>query len=370
MKKKNYSFVFLYTIGSILIVAGHCQNGGIDLAFNFFTPYSFHLALFVFSSGYFYKSKVENNVIDYIWKKVKKLIIPMYIINFLFGLFVLFTKKFGFQIGSDFTLYNLLVAPLNSGHQFVYNMCFWFVVPLFMVEVFNVLLRKQLKKIEFYDEYTYIKIYFVMGIFSLFLSHYGYNRGNMLIVLRFLYFLPYYGLGILYKENLEKFDHLDHMKYFGILFLVQIFLITYHKKIPSYAPAWLDFEGQLILPYIESILGIAFWLRISKILEKYTQNNKIINCISEHSYAIMAYQFIGFFVVKLLFAIISRNWEGMFSSFDVEAFKTDIWYYYVPYGLSQWLILYLFAGIFIPIGIDKIITRIKNRIRNRMEELY
>lgn len=56
----NYSFKFLYAIGIILIVAGHCKNGGISLFYEWFTPYAFHLALFTFVSGYFYKDDSEK----------------------------------------------------------------------------------------------------------------------------------------------------------------------------------------------------------------------------------------------------------------------------------------------------------------------
>lgn len=365
MKKKNYCFVFLYAIGSILIVAGHCYNGSINLAFDFFTPYSFHLALFVFSSGYFYKDKYESNILNYIWKKFNKFIIPMYIINFFCGLFVFISKRFGFTIGESFNLYNLLISPLNDGHQFLYNMCFWFVVPLFMVEVFNVIFRKISKIVKLKNEYIYALIYFFMGIFSLYLVKLGYNSGNMLILLRLLYFLPYYGLGILYNKKLEKHDKLKNDKYFFLIFTIQLIAITYNKEVPLYTPSWLQFNNHIILPYIESILGIAFWLRISKILENYTKKSKLINSIANNSYAIMAYQFIGFFSVKLFFAILSK-YTVYFSNFNVNAFKTDIWYYYLPMGISQWLIIYLVAGIFIPILINKFISKCKNILKEKI----
>lgn len=119
--EKNYIFVFLYAIGSIFIVAGHCQNGGINLAFDIFPIYSFHLGLFMFCSGYFYKSKNENELGKYAWKKIKRLIIPMFIWNIVYGLFVQLTRLKGFTIGGDFTLYNLFVQPIKNGHQYIIN---------------------------------------------------------------------------------------------------------------------------------------------------------------------------------------------------------------------------------------------------------
>ena len=53
-KKINYQFLILQAIGIILVVLGH--KGGISLATDWFAPYSFHILLFIFISGYFYKT--------------------------------------------------------------------------------------------------------------------------------------------------------------------------------------------------------------------------------------------------------------------------------------------------------------------------
>ena len=88
-KKIDYRFKIIYTVAITMIVAGHCGGGGIDFTFSGWFPYyELHLALFLFSSGYFYKKTAENNVGNYIFKKIKTLIIPLYIYNFFYGLIV------------------------------------------------------------------------------------------------------------------------------------------------------------------------------------------------------------------------------------------------------------------------------------------
>ena len=59
-KATDYRFKILYCIGMIMIVAGHCDGGGINLLSDWFPYYGFHLGLFLFASGYFYKTKYEN----------------------------------------------------------------------------------------------------------------------------------------------------------------------------------------------------------------------------------------------------------------------------------------------------------------------
>lgn len=47
--------------------------------------------------------------------------------------------------------------------------------------------------------------------------------------------------------------------------------------------------------------------------------------------------------------------------------RKSIWYYYLPNGLKQYAILYLAAGIFVPIGIAKLEELIKTAAKILME---
>lgn len=58
--------------------------------------------------------------------------------NIFYGVFVYISKNFGMEIGGGLTIDNLfLTAPLFSGHQFMYNLGTWFVIPLFVLIIFN-----------------------------------------------------------------------------------------------------------------------------------------------------------------------------------------------------------------------------------------
>lgn len=72
----------------------------------------------------------------------------------------------------------------------------------------------------------------------------------------------------------------------------------------------------------------------------------------------MINQFLGFMVVKAVFAMLQT--PKLFADFDINRFKTDIWYVYLPHGINQMLVIYLFAGLFVPIIIQQAINRIKN----------
>lgn len=286
----------------------------------------------------------------------------MYIWNFIYAIFVYILRTKGFTIGKDINLYNLIISPLINGHQFAYNMGTWFVVPLFMVEVFNIILRKIIKLIrndKSINEYVISIFYLVLGMIGVYIAYRGFNTGGWLVLTRFLYFLPFYGIGILYNRKLEKVDKLDNIKYFIVVFTIQLVIITIFGKKIAYTPSWCnDFSKNVILPYIVGMLGIAFWLRIAKILSPITKNSKTINIIADSTYSIMVHQFLGFFIVKILFAIVNK-FTPLINNFNWVQFKTNIWYYYLPKGLEQWCIIYLIAGIAIPILIDFILKKVK-----------
>lgn len=85
MKKTvDWRFKFLYVIGIISVVVGHTGEG-VSLFYEWFTPYSFHLPLFMFASGYLYKENSIDNVSFYIKRKFINLIIPLYLWNIFYG---------------------------------------------------------------------------------------------------------------------------------------------------------------------------------------------------------------------------------------------------------------------------------------------
>ena len=69
----DYRFKILYAIGIIFVVSGHCGLP-VQILTDWFPYYSFHLALFVFASGYFYKPENENHIFRYIKKKNKNFV--------------------------------------------------------------------------------------------------------------------------------------------------------------------------------------------------------------------------------------------------------------------------------------------------------
>lgn len=121
-RKVDYRFKILYALAIIMVLTGHSKGGGISLMFDWFPVQPVHLCIFMFASGYFYKQKSEENVCGYIWKKIKRLIIPMYIYNLGYGILGQIISVNGPQVAGKITWEALLISPITSGHHFGYNL--------------------------------------------------------------------------------------------------------------------------------------------------------------------------------------------------------------------------------------------------------
>lgn len=368
----NLQFKLLSAIGIVIIVGGHCYHGAMPTAYDWFPTYSFNLALFVFISGYFYKDKYdEGNLLQYIWKRFKRLIIPAYLWNIAYGLFIMLMSNFGYTIGAEVNAYNLFVMPFVDGEAFQWNLGSWFVYPLFVVCVVNVLLRKLLDLIKLKNEYLILVIYLVVGIIGVQLSidaqGSGGVKGLTLLLYRSMLFLPWLQFGKVYKEKLEKHDNLNSIAYFAILLSIQLILNTFFKNLEYTPSKCLRFENGCIIPFVTAITGIAFWLRVSKLLTPVVKSWKFVNLIADNTYSIMIHQMLGFMVVKWIFYAMSFI-PDLFNDFDASKMRSSIWYYYLPNGQKLYAIVYLAAGIFLPILISLICKWISTPIKKQIKK--
>ena len=360
-KKINYQFKLLYAFGIIFIVAGHCRDGGISIFYDWFTPYAFHLALFIFCSGYFYNKDNEKSICKSILHKVKTLLVPMYLWNLFYGILITILHQLGFTLAEPLTMYNLLIAPWIDGHQFAFNLAGWFVTPLFLVYVFNLLLRKLLSFIKMDNDYLIGLLYLILGMCGIYLAMHGYNKGVFVIVARMAYFIPFYGLGTLYRYHLEKRDVLPNIPYFALVMFAQLLIISHYRVNKSYVPSWGENYDSVIMPFFVGLLGILFWLRITRILSPLCEKSRTILLIADNTYSIMINQFFGFFLVNTLYNFAHMH-LGVCNDFDPNIYYTNVWYFYFPYNTMQWCIIYLIAGVAVPIAMSLAITWAKTKL--------
>lgn len=357
-KKINYQFKLLYALGIIFIVAGHCKDGGVSLFYDWFTPYSFHLALFVFCSGYFYNKNNEQAICKSILHKVKTLLLPLYLWNLFYSVLVMVLRHFDFTIGEPFSWYNLLIAPWTDGHQYEFNMGGWFVTPLFVVYVLNLLFRKVLSLVKLDNDYLVCALYILFGMYGIHLAMQGQNEGFYLMVVRVAYFIPFYGMGMLYRHHLEKRDNIPNVIYFGIILLAQLLIISYYGETKSYIPSWGQTYDSIYMPFVLGLLGILFWLRVTRILAPLCEKSKLVLLLANNTYSIMVNHFLGFFVVNTMFYLAFTRLQ-MCNGFESFLYHTNIWYFYLPRNMTQWYVVYLIVGLALPIAMSAVVQQVK-----------
>lgn len=365
-KQKNTKFLILQAIGIILVVLGH--KGGINLFTDWFPIYSFHMPLFIFISGYFYKTNSESNLISFIKNKSKRLLIPYFAWNLIYGIiFTVLTKMhvidYSAQGGELLSLRTLFVVPWLHGHQFIFNLATWFVLVLFLVQISYTILRKICKYIKVTNEYFFMILFLIIGLTSVILSNKGYITSYKAPIIKVMFSIPFFHFGYLYKEKLESKDNLNNIAYFIILFATQLILLKKYVNL-GFSVAWLNNfnKENIFLPFLTSLTGILFWLRISKILVKSFEKSKIVEYIGSHTWDIMTHHIFIFFLINLLLSKVSPY---ISINFNYELFKTDIWYSYVPINGANITLFYSIASISIPLLIRYSISNIKYFIINK-----
>ena len=355
MREENKQMRILSAIGMILVVAGHLGYSLFDVG-GLFPYYSFHVFIFLFVSGYFYREEAEQQLLRYIGKKCKALLLPYFIWNLVYGILAVLLHRTGFSIGGELTLWNLFIepfvsghqvlAPFDGGHQFMYQFPAWFVPALFLIEVLNVLGRKVLSFLHLKKEWLIFAVSLLLGIATVALAKGGHVWGYYKFPGRLLFMMPGFQLGRIYKEKLEnRVNKISDGRYFFVVVGVQL-LTTICCRGLAFSTVWVTgFANAAFIPYLTVVTGIAFWLRISDWISRIPSACSWFMEIGRHTYAIMMHHVFWFFVVNSICYLLSRTTVWC-AEFDTAQFFSDINYVYAIGGsdVGKWFYLALGTG--------------------------
>ncbi len=358
LQKNNTQFCLLSATGIFMVVDGHLGGscfldiGGL-LQYNFF-----HMQMFVFISGYFYKG-CQEGIIRYGVRKFRRLMIPYFIWNLIYGLTAQVLRTHGFAFGAPVNFVTLFVEPFRMGYQFVLNHVAWFVPTLFLVELVNAVLEKGIhkgfirlssywEKALYYEAYIRTGLYLLISWAGVCISRTIGTEGFMLMAVRVLFLLVFYGMGNLYREKLERADTIKSVWYFSVLLCIAMILTLSGRQLIYGLWNCRDIPGY-VLPYVSAFVGIAFWLRAARILTPAFGNHPLIRFLGRNTYGVMMHHMMVFFLINSIYAYLALA-TGIFQSFDFARYQTDFYYCYLPRGMTQFKVFYLFAGIGVPLG--------------------
>ena len=349
---ENKKFRILSAIGIILVVAGHLGYPVFDMG-GWFPYYSFHVFIFLFVSGYFYKPESEQQIGRYLLKKCKKLLLPYFAWNVIYGVFAALLHTAGFSIGQKLSLYTLLVAPFEGGHQFMYNFPAWFVPVLFLIEAINVCARKVLSLLKLNNEWLIFVTCLLMGMITVWLAIRGSVWGFYKIPGRILFMLPGFQLGRLYQAKLKQYDKLPSGFYFMLLIGLQIAISAGSGGL-AFSAVWVSsFANGPVIPYLTVATGIFFWLRVAAVLEEVPRLSQQLCAIGRNTFAIMMHHIFAFFTLNSVFFGL-HCLTPLCADFDAALYKSDVNYLYLPGGAEVFKWIYLILGIAMPIVIGQL----------------
>ena len=385
----NVTFGILSALAILMIVAGHAGYDILTVG-GLFPYYSFHVPLFMFISGYFYRGEEESHPLTYLKKKAKRLLLPYFIWNVVYGLIAWALRTFwGFGMGEGISLKALFLEPFLNGYQFIYNYAAWFVPVLFLVEMMNLCMRLLLRRLHLNSEWLILIGTLAVGMAVVQLAIGGHVWGLYKTPGRILFLYPCFQMGQFYKKKLESRDTLGNVAYFAVVLGIQVLLHLCCNGL-AYSSVWCTgFANGPVIPYVTAVSGIAFWLRVAKILtplagegaakvqsggerqysaavqpsgerqysaavqpsgerQKGAVAGGFLLHLGRNTYAVMMHHVMAFMLVKMVLAGIAAH-TGYLADFDFVRFYTDIDYYYLVKGSEAFRMVYLAAGVALPL---------------------
>ena len=365
---ENYTMRALYLLAIVFVVDGHTALGDLFDMGGLFRYYSFHLLLFAFGSGYFYRDGAEANPLSAIARKAKRLILPLYLWNAVYGIGAAWLRRFGgFELGEPLSAYTLLLAPIVDGQHFSYNLGSWFVFPLFAAQVLYLLVRRLSRLWKEREGITFL-LCLIPGAVCVQALFGGAQDFLPLFALRTLILLPGYAGGVLYRRVLERHDTLPTAPYLLGIAVLRALLCLRYENLAYLLSDCSYFVCDALGVYLGGALAIAFMLRVARLLAPHMRKSRLAMAVSRHTYDIMMHHFMGFFALNGVFLLANALRIGA-ADFSVRSFRTQWDYLYAPGGRIEMNLLYILAGLLLPLAIGAATRACGQGLRRRLERV-
>lgn len=306
MNNEDFStkVTLLKALAILLVVSGHLEFSLMGM----FTPYSFQLALFFFISGYLFKEKYLNEVVTFVERRFKSLLVPYFLYNlFYLCVTVLIFHLTGKFWGEPVTLKNFFITPFLNGHQFDLSCPLWFVTQLFMTMIAFLFVFRGLKAVKD-NKYFHLAVFTLLGVMAIPVSKVVKLDPFILIVIRTMFSLFFVYLGYYYRHFVEDKINIFTVKWLAWIIVLQSVLWLFNRDFDpehgiglSYVLVWARFDQQLIVPILTALTGIWASLFVVKITYPYLKDVKFVRLMGENTYHIMANHLLVMFIITAVF---------------------------------------------------------------------
>lgn len=356
-RKTNTQMNLIKAFAIIAVVASHTSGGGIVFPMaNWINPFFYFMPIFVFVSGYFYRKETdEANCLKYLIQKIKTLLVPYFIWNVIYGVLNVFFREIGVvNYGANIDFQSLFITPWTTGHQFAYIIPAWFLLSLFIVSVAIFALRKILNKLHILNEEVLLAFCFAVSIVTIYFAEAGYNTGWYLCFAKAGFMLPYFQLGFVYKKY-EKILNKRRGITLSVLFVLLYVFYVLSNGVAGVQVVFANFSGN---PFIVSMLVVLQILIVATMCDSLVpafENNKIVQYIGDNTFSIMMHH--GFVIFLINFGLYILTFFMDLASFDIEKFKSTLWYCY-PWRDARIYLIYVILGVALPLIIKNLTDKI------------
>lgn len=365
INKIDKRILVLQSLGIIFVVLGHTGDA-FPIFSSWFAYDSFHMPLFIFISGYLYKERQNESTFAYIWRKFKHLIIAFYGWLLVYGLVTnCLLYKGWIYYGSEMNLQNFLIFPWTYGCKYSFTAAWWFIPALFLCQVVNRLFRKILLITD--NLIKDIVMQSALLFSGILLSEYARSVGGMyggimtqfqMTIIKVGFLLPFFQMGYIFKHYIgEIIDRIRGFVFYAMVICVQFAVLLLSSGGTGLSTVHLWFGSRAILVYIGAMNGIIFWFRISYDLLPILNDNKQIAYIGKNTWTVLIHHQIVIWLVGVGIYYISKI-SSLFQDINVKELFGKYWYVYSFQGDVRFNILYVIAGISIPLVIKLVIDNV------------
>lgn len=341
MGERNSKIDILKGLGIIFVVLGHCgQSTGVTV----FAPYSFHMPLFIFCSGYFFDENKKGNI-QTIVKYLKKMILPLIIVGgiyYFIGALVngtLFDQIRYRAIGTAIAKEVLLAAFLGTYGNNIFMTACWFVGCLFWIRIYFQFIHTRLvawAKNKVIIQTCLLLFYIIASLMAINYALGAYeNNGRLslaqIVILRVAFGSFFYYLGFIIRTYLQDWIKKHRWE---VLFSSHVVMsILYQSGIGL--DFWMDrmlFQKNG-LPVLTGVLGILFFYIIADL---WSENGcKLLEQIGRSSMSILLHHLFIMYVINCILHVM-----GLISQEELKAlyFRYEVNYMWPVYCLTGLLV--------------------------------
>lgn len=308
-----------------------------------FPIYSYHMALFLFASGYLFRDIEWKDFGRYVWRKTRTLAIPLIAWNVVYACIVSLVNlrhpaNYLPPTIQIWNLHNLLVEPFIGGHQYLLNLATWFVGMLYLTLLVFGLIHLINKRV---PEWLLLLVYLACAILSLYSATLDLSARNWLVLQRIAYALFFVQLGRCFRIYIPPYLNTKYIwGLIGVVLIIWYCAMLGGDKL--YVLAFMNFEGAIVRPIAGGILGCLFWMLVSLQLARIIPSNKLETLISISTWSIMTNHLLVRFMICWTFVHFAQDPALR------EAFANDFWFFPRSTELMSWYTcLYVLSAVLI-----------------------